>query len=128
VADPLKDLESKDLEAASESAGSRRAVRWAEIFVGLVLVPVVAVSGVGAIVLGWQMPSNGRFFASLSALLLLFVCIWCARMVWRAITGCPGAQTGLMSPTALGLAGVFFIVLPVVAALSTEWHLRGLSG
>ena len=99
-----------------------------EIAVGIVLGLFVALSGLGALALGWSALREARFLHTFVALLLLLIFVWGAQMVWRLITGRSSVGGGLMSPTALGFTGIFFIFLPLAAALGTEWHLRDLSG
>jgi hypothetical protein len=95
--------------------------RWLQIPIGLALGLLTFALGF-AVTLGLLFAPNGKapILAIVVGLVLLFICVWVLEKCLRLVTGRKNLG-GLMSPTALRVLSVFFLVLPL-AGLFTGYY------
>jgi hypothetical protein len=111
VTDELPPLEEREKETP----------RWIQIPMGLALgLLTLAVGFASTVGLLFAPNEKAPILAIVVGLVLLFVCVWVLEKCFRLVTGRKN-RGGLMSPTALRVLSVFFLVLPV-AGLFTGYY------
>lgn len=101
----------------------REVPRWVQIPVGLILGAVTLALALASI-MGLLLAPNelAPVLAKVVGFVLLVICFWVLEKCFRLITGVKN-RGGLMSPTALRVLAVFFLVLPL-AGLFTGYYRR----
>ena len=95
--------------------------RWVQILIGLALGLLTLALGF-ALTVGLLLTPNEKapILAIVVGLVFLLVCVWVLEKCFRLVTGRKN-RGGLMSPTALRVISIFFLVFPV-AGLFTGYY------
>lgn len=95
--------------------------RWVQILIGLALGLLTLALGF-ALTVGLLLTPNEKapILAIAVGLVFLLVCVWVLEKCFRLVTGRKN-RGGLMSPTALRVISIFFLVFPL-AGLFTGYH------
>jgi len=99
----------------------RQLPRWAQVPIGLVLgVLTLALGFASAVGLLFSRNEKAPILVKVVGFVFLLICFWVLEKCFRLVTGHKN-RGGLMSPTALRVVSVFFLLLPV-AGLFTGYY------
>jgi hypothetical protein len=87
--------------------------RWIQVPAGIILSLLTLLCGFGSAFLVFIPNKKAPILAFVVGLALLLGCVWVLAKCFRLITG-KKTKGGLMSPTALRVVSIFFLVLPLL--------------
>lgn len=97
--------------------------RWISVPVGLVLLPILLISAIGAASLLYDNPEGYRIIRPVVGTVLLLLIVPLGSVVVRMVIGKPTAHVGLFPPLVLRAFAVTFFLLPI-GGLFTGWYAR----
>ncbi len=117
------DVENRHEEAEYESRLAGVA-RWIEIPIGIVLGLIAMVCAAGGMSMLLKPYYKSPAASFIVGVLILVFSGWCFIKTVRLVTGRP-THGGLMSPLALRILSVFFLMLPVVGIFTNYYRKNG---
>jgi hypothetical protein len=107
------------------SADEKKVPRWVQVSVALVVCSFTLLCGFASIVLLFDANEKNLILAVVVGFFLLLGCLWVLEKCFRLLTG-RRSRGGLMTPTALRVVSVFFLILPVVGFFTGYYRKIGL--
>ena len=113
--------ESPNLESQDEE---RELPRWVQVPAGLVLGSMALLCGYASLVMLLGVNEKNPILAAVVGLVLLLGCLWVLEKCFRLLTA-RKIRGGLLSPRALRVVSLFFLLLPVVGLFTGYYHKMG---